>query len=752
MPLMTFEKVLRAVSLGAIFALPFAALLVTESLFFPYITGKNFAFRILVEIAAGAWLALALVNPAYRPKRSWILAALAIFVVLIGLSDALGVAPFKSFWSNFERMDGWITLAHVFVYLVVASSMLTTERLWRSFWWVSLGVSVYLSIYGLLQMAGFSALGQGGQAGLAARIDATFGNPIYLAGYMLFHIFIAAHLFLRSWQERPAGARLAPSLAYGAVIALDTLALFLSGTRGTMLGLIGGATLTLLLLALTGSKRLRTAALTAVAVIVLLGASLYAAKETALVQNVGFLQRLATISLSDSTIKARFLNMSIAWQGVKERPLIGWGQENYAVVFDKYYDPRMHGQEPWFDRVHNIVFDWLIAGGIVGLLAYLSIFLAALYALWRPSGVEGSTEASGLNVRSEVFSAFERALFTGLLAGYFVHNLTVFDNITSYILFGSVLAYIAWRSSEQSVPLFPRPIFSRSLLPVAALIGIVVTWGAAWYVNADALRANRALINAIQQQQNLDTNYQLFDEAISYHAIGTQEAREQLAQGTARLAAADIPAETKKKYLDTAVREMTAQSEESPLDARFPLFLGILYRAFGDYDNAAKALEKALSLSPRKQAIFFELGQNEFLRGQKARGVQYYKQAYELNTSVSESRLLYISALIRNSEFSAAEELLRPQIVDGSAADDRILAAYVERGRYDLIVPIWLAAIEARPTNMQYYATLAAVYYKLGERQEAIAILQKAIEVEPSVATQFSVLIEDIRKGTAKVD
>ena len=38
-------------------------------------------------------------------------------------------------------------------------------------------------------------------------------------------------------------------------------------------------------------------------------------------------------------------------------------------------------REPFFDRAHNVFLDWLIAGGIVGLLAYLSIFAAAFLYL-----------------------------------------------------------------------------------------------------------------------------------------------------------------------------------------------------------------------------------------------------------------------------------------------------------------------------------------------------------------------------------
>src|SRR3989344_5236305 len=67
---MAIEKMLRWIVLGGVFALPFIVFIVANNLFFPYITGKNFTFRIIVEIITGAWLALALVKPEYRPRKS----------------------------------------------------------------------------------------------------------------------------------------------------------------------------------------------------------------------------------------------------------------------------------------------------------------------------------------------------------------------------------------------------------------------------------------------------------------------------------------------------------------------------------------------------------------------------------------------------------------------------------------------------------------------------------------------------------
>jgi len=734
------EKTLRWIALGGIFALPFVGLLVTSSLFFPYITGKNFAFRIIVEVITAAWLALAIVNPSYRPRRSLLLGALALFVLIIGVADVFGAYAFKSLWSNYERMDGWVTIAHLLAYTIVASAMLQSEKLWRWLLWTTLGVSAYLSLYGLLQVTGKVALGLGGVTGLSGRIDGTFGNPIYFAVYMLFHVFIAAMLWAQQWVEKGPGKRLYISAAYASIIALDTVALFLTGTRGTMLGIIGGTLLSALLMLIFARKSRnvwRASAAVVFGIFALTGV-FFMVKDQAWVQKVGFLNRLASISLSDQTTESRFVNWSMAWEGVKERPILGWGQENYALVFDKYYDPRMYKQEPWFDRVHNIVFDWLVAGGFLGLIAYLSIFVVALWTLWRSGG----------------FTIAERSLLTGLLAGYFCHNFFVFDNVTSYILFGTILAFIAYRSSKASDA--PAILASRSLsqnaLPYAAVLCAIALLFVAWSVNQKPLAANRLMLNALNPQSDASMKLDFLRQSIELGTYGMQEAREQLSQMAATASGSSgVSEDVQKAYFELAITEMEKQAEMSPLDARFPLFLGVVYSAFGQYDNARIAYEKALELSPKKQSIMYLLGENAGVRGDSAAAISYYKQAYELETSNREAAMQYAAALILAGQAAAAEALLAPYIESGSAADPRILSAYRAKNQMLRAIPIWEASIRVNPEDAQGYFTLAAIHYLSGNSAKAIAVLEDAKRKLPGIAVQADPVIEQIRAGTAVV-
>jgi O-antigen ligase/tetratricopeptide (TPR) repeat protein len=777
---MTLEKILRWVVLLGVFALPFVPLIVTTSLFFPYITGKNFAFRAIVEVMAGLWLALALVDAKYRPKRGWILGCFALFILVIAIADAQGANPFKSFWSNYERMDGWVTIAHLFLYLVVASVMMNTEKLWQRLFQFTLAISACLSIYGLWQVAG--------SAGLATRIDATFGNPIYLAVYMLFNIFIATLLIAQEGKQQwGTMERIALPLALvagfvciapqassvgllfliglvsiavlealmflrrqyvlGFVIVLDIIALFLTGTRGTELGLIGGTLLAILLYAfIQGSRKVRIGAVACVVVVAVLAGGLRLAHNTPFVNSIGFLDRLASISLTDDTIYARLLNISIASKGVLERPVFGWGQENYAIVFDKYYDPRMYAQEPWFDRVHNIIFDWLVAGGILGLATYLSIFAATLWVLWKKA--KAGTHA---------FSVLERSIITGLLAGYFIHNLSVFDNITSYILFGTVLGYIVWRRNAEgdALPLIKGEIFSKVVLPFTAVGMVLVTIGVVWMVNGNAYAENRTLLLALEQQADPSANLALFQQAIGYGTYGTQEAREQLVQTAAQVAslsAAQVPNAMKQQYFDLAVSQMMLQEKASPLDARFPLFIGTVEDSFGDYTDASTSLESAHQLSPAKQSILFQIGSNDSALNDLKGSEQAFKQAYELDTEDQQALVYYIAAAVRASDDATADKLLTPAVIaSGVAANQQLAAAYASRNQYGKIIPIWTAEIAVNPSDTTAYTTLAAAYYETGNSAQAIAVLQQLAKVSPSSSDQVKAFIQQIQSGTIKV-
>ena len=96
----TAKNVARWVALGALFLIPLTPLIVANSFFFPFITGKAFFFRIVVEVAVVAWVALALLDRAYRPRFSWIGVAVVAFVAWMAIADSFAPNATKAFWSR----------------------------------------------------------------------------------------------------------------------------------------------------------------------------------------------------------------------------------------------------------------------------------------------------------------------------------------------------------------------------------------------------------------------------------------------------------------------------------------------------------------------------------------------------------------------------------------------------------------------------------------------------------------------------
>jgi len=179
----------RWAALAAFFSLPLTPLVVVDDWLFPFVTGKAFVFRILVEAGVGAWIALALVDRDYRPRFTWLGAAAAGFVAWLLAADLASGNAARAFWGNCERMEGWILAVHLLGFFFAAGAVLRTERKWRAWFLWSALVSLAVSGYALAQISGLLPQVD------PAQVDAGFGNPAYLAVYLLHHLFTFETLY-----------------------------------------------------------------------------------------------------------------------------------------------------------------------------------------------------------------------------------------------------------------------------------------------------------------------------------------------------------------------------------------------------------------------------------------------------------------------------------------------------------------------------------------------------------------------------
>jgi tetratricopeptide (TPR) repeat protein len=723
---------LRYVILAGIFAIPFVPLIISSSLFFPFITGKAFAFRLIVEIILACYLILAVREPLYRPKFSWVLGALAVFLIAIGLADLLAVNPYKAFWSNFERMEGYITLLHLGAYFLVMGTMLKTQEIWNKLLMTSLGASLIMAIYSFLQIGGKIAINQGG-----VRVDGTLGNAAYLGIYMVFHIFFAALLYVRfkqSWQR----------ILLAVVALLDLIVLYFTATRGAILGLIGGAIIASILLVRNSEKgdQVRRFAKVGLISFLILVSGFLLLRNTPVVQNSPVLSRFASLSFSEVKTQGRYFVWPMAIKGFVENPIFGWGQEGFNFVFNKYYDPRMYTQEPWFDRAHNTFLDWLVAGGILGFLSYLSIIAAVFYYTLRAKG--------------DFLTREDKAIVFGLLSAYLFNNLFVFDQIASYILFFILIAYVHAHAPETNVSWWEKVsnrikniVEHEKRKPILEALVLVILVIVIYFINFIPWRQNKSLLEVLRLgNQGVVGALEVYQKPINQKGIGFGESIEHISQAAIALNMnSSASSEIRQNVFKLVDESFVKYLEKVPNDARYRLFYGVFLSRFGWYGRAIEQLQEAIKLSPQKQQIYFELVSNLLLDGKAKEAAAAAKIAYELAPQYEEARFIYGLSLLGAGDVTLSNQVLAGISEQKVIFDDRYLSILASMQKYNDILQLVKKRIALDPTNLQHRLTLTAAYLEMGRNAEAIKVLEEMISLDPSFKERGEYYISEIKAG-----
>jgi O-antigen ligase len=334
-------------------------------------------------------------------------------------------------------------MLHYYLFFVLCSLLLTTENDWKWMLRASLGAAVLVVLYGVaaaVPLPGFIWIeGIPAEFGFWKRLvtsgfrfEGSLGNASYAGSYLMFSILYALYLWAR--VARPTAWR--TILGYSTAVLFLFGALWLSGTRAGFVGLLAAmAGLPLFVILRAGrARRSAVAVLCAVAVVVLV---VFLIRRPA----IGISgSRILSFSLRESSVLVRLWAWKAAWRGFLERPLLGWGPENFPAVFDKYADSRSFTPGTtfhwFFDRAHSIVFDYLAENGIITFLAYCSIPVTLYATLWRKvrSGAGESDRTTSLKVVSQ------QGLLFATPIGYLTQGLVMFDAFPIYISYFTFVA------------------------------------------------------------------------------------------------------------------------------------------------------------------------------------------------------------------------------------------------------------------------------------------------------------------------
>jgi tetratricopeptide (TPR) repeat protein/O-antigen ligase len=347
-------------------------------------------------------------------------------VIVYSISTIFSVTPSISFFGTYQRLQGtYTTFSYLVIFFSVIANLRKRAQINRLITTV-IFTSFPISFYGILQHWKIDPIPWGGD--VSFRIAANLGNSIFVAAYMILVFPLTISRIIESFKSilsdnESTGTNVVKIVKqiirgtiYILIAGLQLVAIYWSGSRGPLLGLLAGSYLMILLLSLYWRQRWMTFAAVIMAI---LGAGFLVVFN----QSNGPLE-----ALKNSPAIGRFGNLLNAesnsalvrqyiWEGTVKlvgihdplkfpdgssdkfnflRPLIGYGPESMYVAYNQFYQPELGQVEKRNaspDRAHNETWDSLVITGISGLLVYLSVFSAVFYYGLKWLGLINTTRA-----------------------------------------------------------------------------------------------------------------------------------------------------------------------------------------------------------------------------------------------------------------------------------------------------------------------------------------------------------------------
>ncbi len=722
-----------------VYAAAFIPLVIFSQFISPFHFGKVIVFRSIIEILFVFYLILIWKNKSYLPSRNLIFWAFLLFTLVFGITTLTSSQPYESFWGTLERMGGFWSFLHFFVYYIILTSVIRTRKEWLRLLDIAIFVGILSAIYGFGQKTDIKFfIGSGNRA----RIFGTLGNAALFGGYELMITFLSLTLFLRTDISRNK------RLYYFAGLAVAGASTLMTAVRGSILGLALG----LVVFAFLSAWKYRSAQakkmlIVLVAAMAILVAGVLLFRGSDFIKKSGYLTRITDFSFKSYTVQTRFWAWEAGLKGWRETPnniILGWGPENFNIPFSRNFNPNFFtgmGAETFFDRAHSMFVESLVTMGIIGLAAYVLIFFASLKTLWHKLRQTANADAP---------------YFIGmisLLVAYIVHNAFFFDTSANFLLFFTVLGFISFLSyGSPEISSSGKGISKKQELSFAVLL--ILTAVLIYKTNIIPAKANYATTRAIVSgwQGDYRGGVDKFKESLSYNTFGSYEYRHRYAEfvfeNYSKLTAQDI--------LDV-IKEVEKNASRSQLDYLPHLYLARLYILLGkddpnsEYNDLALAqANKALELSPKFVRAYYETGQAYANKKEYDKAIEEFKKAIALNPDVGASYWYLgniegqkgntdtaISLMEKSLSVPNRYSITEPELL-------KLASFYIKKNNYPKLAETYERLVRFKTRKAEYSATLAAIYARLGRIEDAIAQAKEAAKLNPAFESEARSFVNSI--------
>ncbi len=747
-----------------IFVSLFIPLIIFSQYLSPFHFGKMIIFRSLVEIMAIIYILLILSNRKHLPRWTPIVISFTVFTGLYALTSFTAVDFKYAFWGTLERMGGLFSFLHFWVFFIILISIARKRIDWEKLLKISIFVG-FLSIlfaYGQhFKLGNFFIGWQHGE-----RVIGTIGNPALFAGYLLFVLFLSIYfIFKKGINPREKGF-------FSAVFILGLPILHITAVRGSIIAfwaslfLLGIFYLIFPAMPWKHKKKIQSGILIALIIFLILTGIVWANRDKAWVKNIDWLERVTNISLETSTLQTRLWSWKSGWDAWKEKPILGWGPENFVIAHAKYFDTRHFkgmGSETIWDRAHNIILEMLTTMGIIGLLSYLSIFFIVGFLLLR-------------RFKEKTIDSIDAGILGVMVAAYFVHNLFIFDTTVNYFIFFLVLGFINFitikekdmgeKIAEKTDNIKEKFLTEKRPNPFLIIVLVLLAIILIYKTNIEPAMANYACTRAILAGRagNIQKAFNKYQEALSYKIHqGKYEARHRLATFVIQYSENLLgnKQQVNTEPLSYAVEELEKNIENHPLDYVPYLYLGRMYLLLINEEpklageKAEQTIMSALEINDKNPRVWYEFGQAKLSQKKYDEAIEAFGKALELNPEVVESLWFLGFSYARAGNIEQAIKYVERATEKGynykaSITDIfRLIELYDKAGNYYKIIDLYKVAIKLQPENAQHYSSLAVAYKALGDFENAIFYARRAGEIDENFKKGAELFIQTLLQERA---
>lgn len=625
------NKIISLIEMGVFSIFILVPLIFYKKSPYPFVTPKVVFFLIIVELMFILWITLLFISKAYRPRFTPLLVILIIFTSILCITSLTGVDTVKSLWGVIDRKVGVVTYIHLFALFLILTSLYEKIR-WRSLSYSVVATSFLISLVAILQHFGIVSLLIPSPPTIT-QVTGTFSNAPFLAAYLNLTIFVGLWLFFT--EERHIRKFW---LLTG--ILLGVIALFFTEVRASIIGFWVGLMILFVYLSFFSRDTLPKTRITRVSarlvclVILFLTVIFFSTPQAEIWKNIPGPNRLVSES-SQKNFLIRYNGWQTAWAGFMERPLVGWGWDNFDVVYRKFSQPNQYQySSPSFaigDKPFNVLLEYLVSGGLLGLLSYLGIFIAFFYELWRTKGGH-------------------KPFLITLIAAYFIQNLAIFDTIATLPFFFLVLALVdalykkqtCQATDEAPTCIVHGKTYAYLIASTLALCMLALTYR----INVTTLKAEHY---QFLSDESLAVNYierfSFWEKALETNTPYHRELQYRYVE-TARVISSDLPFEERLKVLHKAAQTMETLTKKYPEKYDFILMLADTYNSIAFYEDrlyakkAENILKQATALAPFSPDAYIILGKTRLLMGDEEGAIAALEKAHELDTKLSDPRVI----------------------------------------------------------------------------------------------------------------